>query len=354
MRNLPIVVLGIVLLALTVNIIGCTRYLEEETPTGYVPPAEPTTASAAPGTGPQEGAFSPAGIHQAAPAASRYSPYIGRPLSGAVLPISEELYAASIAAFENAYTAQGTPRIVVYFNRALSDEVREWMTPTREVMTGKGEKVSVGEGGATVVSEHGIVVETASEAKVEGTEDTERGLTSYQQRHIEQLRRENPQEQWMWRFEDFFLQPFLKAGAKTVDRATILRKVSAASGKQGEPYSLMAVKKIEMDALQEYADIYVELLVTRDHTAPTGYAFRALAKRIKDGIILGSVTKAGRDYRYDKSYEAIAGPSGYKLKKSSPALILENVSMELAIDLMNSMANSWQKQAPASATKINK
>ena len=99
--------------------------------------------------------------------------------------------------------------------------------------------------------------------------------------------------------------------------------------------------KIEMDALAEYADIFVELLVTRDATSPSGYSFRAVAKSVKDGIIVGSVTKAGRDAKYDKSYEAVTTSSGYELEKGSSALILENVSTELAIDLMNSMANSW-------------
>lgn len=329
------ILFGVAVCSLGYVLIGCTQYIEEETtisPVGAGPitPARP---------------FNPSGTNQAAQAASSFSPYIGKPLSGADKPITEEVYAASIAGFKESYAVQGYPRIAVYFNRALSDEVREWMTARREIVTGKGENVTVGQGGgATVVTDDGIVVTPGAEIKAEGAEDTERGVSTYEQRHMEQQMREDPREQWKWRFEDSFLQPFLKAGAKTVDRATILRLVAATSGKQGDPYSLNTIKKVEMDALAQYADIYVELLVTRDATSPTGYAFRALAKGTKDGIIVGSVAKGGRDYRYDKAYEAYATSSGYTLTKGSPALILEGVSEELAIDLMNSMANSWKSR----------
>jgi hypothetical protein len=274
------------------------------------------------------------------------SPYIGKPLSGAVQPMTEAVYAASIAEFKQAYTKAESPRIAVYFNKSLSDEVREWLTASRDVMSGKGEKVSVGESGATLVTPGGVVVETGSETTAEGSDDTERGVTTYTQRHLEELRRTNPEEIWMWRFEDNFLQPLLKGGAKTVDRATILRLVAAASGKQGDAYSPIAVKKIEMDALSEYADIFVEILVTRDHTSPSGYAFKASAKETKTGIVVGSVAKTGRDYRYEKSYEAVTTSSGYKIRRGSAALVLENVSQELAVDLMNSLVNTWNMRTP--------
>jgi len=330
-------VLAVTVYLLILSVSGCTRHLEQATPAAVL---SPTTDQPIPGYD-EGGTGAPVGVTQAAPASSPYSPYIGRPLSGAVEPVSEKAYAASITRFKQAYASANSPRIAIYFNRALSDEVREWFTPTRSVVTGRGQKVSVG-GGSAIVTPGGAVVDAGSEAKVEGQTDTDRGIAAYNQRHIENMARESPEESWMWRFEDNFLQPFIKGGAKIIDRATILR-LAAATEKQGDPYSLDAVKKIEMDALIGHADILVEILVTRDHASPSGYAFRATAKEIKTGTIVGSVTKTGRDYRYEKSFEAVATPSGYKLRKGSAALILENVSQELSVDLMNSLSISWKK-----------
>ena len=316
---------------------GCTQYLEEETPPVEVSSAQPIPAA-------NRGSAPPAGAARAAPAGSSYSPYIGKPLSGAVQPVTEETYAGSIARFRELYQAAESPRVAVYFNRALSDEVREWRTPGREVIAGVGERVSVG-GGPTVVTPQGTVVEGGG-TTVEGSTDTNRGVTTYSQQHVEQARRQDPEEAWMWRFEDNFLQPFMKAGAKTVDRATILRLVAASNANSSDPYSVTSVKSIEMKALGDLADVFVEILIRRDHASPSGYAFRATAKETRTGIVVGSATKTGRDYRYEKSYEVVSTESGYELNRSSAALVLENVSQELAIDLMNSMANSWAQGSP--------
>jgi hypothetical protein len=317
---------------------GCITYLEQRTLATTESPGrdQPVSGYERDRTGP------PAGAERAEPDASHYSPYIGRPLSGAAQPLAEELYAASVSRFGAAYAAAKKPRIAIYLNRVLSDEVREWITPSRIVISGKGEEVSVGSG-ATIVIPSGAVVETAPGAKANGSGDAERGVAAYRQTHTEDQHREKPEEVWMWQFEDNFLQPLLKAGAILVDRATILRLVAAASGTQSDAYMLEAVKQTEMRALVDHADILVELLVTRDHVSPSGYAFRATAKDTRTGMIVGSVTKTGRDYRYEKSFEAVAGPAGYEIERGSGALILENISQELAIDLMNSMSHTWRK-----------
>ena len=313
---------------------GCTTHLEQDTPASTPRNAEPVAPIAS--TQPS----APGGVTTSAPAASPQSPYIGRPMAGAVQPVSEDTYAASIERFRGAYAKAGAPRIAIYMNRSLSDEVREWITPVRGVVSGEGEKVTVGSG-PTVVTPGGAVVSTGGETSVEGSADTTRGVSAYTQYQTAQPTRRNPAEMWMWRFEDNFFQPFLKAGTKLVDRATMVRLTASGSGQENDPYTVTSVKQVEMDALTEYADIFIEVLVTRDHTSPSGYAFRAVAKQTKDGIISGSVTKTGRDSRYEKSFEVVSGPGGYDLQRSSDALVLENVSQELAIDLMNSLATSW-------------
>jgi len=315
---------------------GCKTYLERETPmttaSQPVPPAAPVEGSQP---------IAPSGVTGAAPRASATSPYLGQPLSTSPQPQTEEAYAGSLERFRKAYADANAPRIAVYFNRALSDEVREWITPARAVIAGKGQSVAVGEG-PTVVTPSGTVLEGGATVKAEGSTDTQRGVTGYTQVHTEEPQRPSPEELWTWSFEDHFLQPFLKAGAKMVDRATTLRLV--ASTKSQDATYIVPVKQVEMKALTGYADVLVEILVTRDHASPSGYAFRATAKQTRTGILMGSVTKTGRDPRYERPGEVIATPSGYELRKGSAPLILETVSQELAVDLMNSMATAWQNQ----------
>jgi len=325
-------------LALIIGLAGCTTYLEEPTP------AELVSNSPQPIGGWKQDTRLPTGAYESSPAASAISPYIGRPLSGATQAISTEAYEGSILRFQSEYTKVKSPRIAIYFNRVLSDEVREWRTQSRDVVAGIGEKVIVG-GGPTTVTTEGTVIEAESGIRAEGASDKERGVVAYSQSYIEQQKRQNLEDLWMWRFEDHFIQPFLKAGAKMVDRATILRLTAAKSTETEKvnKFNISSVKGLEMQALKEHAEILVEILVTRDASSPSGYAFRAVAKEITTGVLIGSVSKTGRDYRYEKAYEVVASPSGYELQKGSSALILENISEELAIDLMNSIASFWQK-----------
>jgi hypothetical protein len=325
--------LGISLIV-ALGLAGCTTYVETPTQQADISPVAPA---------PIGGTHDPAmaqGTQQAA-ISDRTSPFIGKPLSGSVKPLADEVYTASIQAFGEAYKRADSPRMAIYFNRVLSDEVREWITSSRSVVSGEGESVSVG-AGPTVITDEGAVINTNNGIQAQGSNDKQRGVVAYEQRHREQAQRQDPEASWMWRFEDYFLQPFLKAGAETVDRATILRLVAAGQD-QSDPYKVTAVKQIETTALTSHADVLIEIKINRDHASPTGYAFRAVAKETKTGVIVGSVTKAGQDYRYAKSFEAVATDKGYELKKGSTALVLENISQELAIDLMNSMKMVWSQ-----------
>ena len=67
-------------------------------------------------------------------------------------------------------------------------------------------------------------------------------------------------ESVLWRFQSAFVGPFLEVKAKIVDRATIIRQtgLEATQGKSPQEIDRMA---IEMNALNKYADIYVEILL---------------------------------------------------------------------------------------------
>ena len=243
----------------------------------------------------------------------------------------------TLARFALAYPSAGRPRIAVFLNRQVSDDVREWATDERSVVdrsetsnTEESEK-KTGEQGEDVAGE-----------KKQGTKHTVRE-TSYRQRYIGvEGKRPDPEEAWMWAFEDGFLQPFLRSGAVIVDRAVIMRLTAADSGKQGDAYDPMAVKKIEIEALRNHVDLFVELLVTRSPGSAYGYEFKATAKSIKNGVVAGHASSLRWDQKKKTKQAAAPTSQGYVYKEVEADLPpVHQVSGDLAVDLMDSLMNGW-------------
>lgn len=237
---------------------------------------------------------------------------------------------ATMKDFRNIYMEKGKPRIAIFLNRVLSDEVREWKTSVRHIESGDKK----------------VYYNTEKEGKGGQIEKTsyEGPQASYTQQHIENDgSRPNPGEEFFWAFENGFMGPFLKSGAKLVDRATIMRLAAAADKDQGSVRDLIVVKKVEMDALINNADIFVEILVTRAPNAPGGYLMKSIAKEVRTGRIIGTANnKAEHDNAAGLAKKAIATETGYELIDSPDAVDVEKSSQTLAINLMDSFVNMWR------------
>jgi hypothetical protein len=237
----------------------------EYTPAGHVEdgaPAPPTPAGDDEGSRQRSASLSPgAGPKPAAPTSVDYR----------VLPA---LDAAPIEKrFATAYERARRPRIAVFFNRTLSDEVREWTEPLRTTSTVTSDTKVIGPGGA--MSDKTTVTTTNNPGTNPVTEQ-----------------RDALGERLAWQVEAAFSQPLLAKGVKLIDRATILRLVALRSGKQGDPSAVMAVKEIEMSALVGQADYYVELLVSQATDSPLGYDLKAAVKQVSTGRIVANLTTA--------------------------------------------------------------
>ena len=307
---------------------GCVKtvYLEQETPPGTVPPPPPVVVQPAAPV-PQTTALRPA-----VPVAQ-------------ALPSSAEVSQGTIKRFKQAYAAKSRPRIAVFFNRALSDEVRQWNTPSRLVVSGQLGKVEVKRSRAAAAGVATPFGAAAAGAKAKDKLKVEGGPGAvYTQTHVDPTSRQAPPEDWMWQFEESFLREFLEANTILVDRATILRLVAADSGKQGDPHNLLSVKTVEMKALQEKADMFMELLVRRNPTAPIGYEFRATAKEVATGRILAIVSslrwkQSELDELVGKKFKATS--SGYVAVGDRGFPKLDRAASLLALDMMSSLAAFW-------------
>lgn len=272
---------------------GCTVYMEQETPAGFVPPhvqpvAQPTTEQ---------------GI---------------REVYSAKLTSEGEQYlrtgSRTLEDFRSAYRAAGKPRIAIYFNRSLSDDVSGWKGQERLVdnfhakaqtrhSSGSSQKDFLAVGGET------LEYQTA-------TRDPQRRGVS---------------DSWDWSLEEGFIEPFMTAGSIMVDRATILRLTGA--DKQNADLS---PRTVEISALKNYADIYVELLVSRQQNFGE-FAVKAIAKDIQTGAILASaMVKEGER---SASTEYIATANGFQPAGVGP----HAWGGSLADKIMVSLISNWSR-----------
>lgn len=299
---------------------GCIQNVEQTTPSGQVaPPVAPVYAQPYRTPGATQPYRTPE--PQARPAERQQQFEQPEPVKPTALFDS-----SIIGEFKNIYGAKGSPKLAIFLNRSLSDEVREWKTDQRAVLSFDGQR-TVTSGGATV------------------TTSGPGGESLYTQTHVENPGRTSPGESWMWEFENGFLQPFLDISANIVDRATIMRLTAASSGGQGSAYQPIAVKKVEMDALTGKADLFIEILIRRNPGSKLGYVFKASAKEVNTGIIRANVTSIGWEYGPVESTErVVADSTGYHFETIEPNQLPEVnvIARDLALALMRALGNNWR------------
>lgn len=208
------------------------------------------------------------------------------------------------ADFRKAYQRAGQPRLAIYFNRELSDDVEEWKTPVRieqAVTNRKGELMQA---------------ETAVHLRADTAN-----------------RRVNPPETRLWAFEDGFHSTFLAERAKLVDRRLMLRL--AAAKRPEDAKSAVAVRHVEIDAFKGYADVLVEVLIQRNTGAPSGYNFKAQATSVKNAQILAMVNASDIEPAQGRY---VAGPNGYERASSSDPEYIKSIGQQLAQRLMAALA----------------
>jgi hypothetical protein len=298
---------------------GCT-YVEQPTPPGQVAPLPPPPARVEPVKPYRNPNVQPT-APPPEPVASAQATGTGQAQAGPLMS------PAAQKEFDRVYRKKDSPRLAIFLNRSLSDEVREWRTTDRAVLSVKGEC-------------------TRQEGDRTETYKGPGGASAYGQTHISDRARTSPGEAWMWRFEEGFLGPFLDIGAKIIDRATIMRLTAAASGRQGSAYDPIAVKKIEMDSLTGKADLFIEILIRRAPNSTLGYEFKASAKEVNTGLIRANVTTLDWNYGIETREKVVATSTGYKFVEDEDASRLPEiniVSRDLALALMRSLAANWQR-----------
>jgi len=300
MRNhVQVVGRATVLLLLTSTVLGCESLhksviLDEVTPPGEIEPP-------------------PAQVHSE----TQVRPYRPEPgVSGlGETTVHSRDPKSPHSAFETAYRKANQPRIALYVNRALSDDVREWVS---------GSRLKVGY----------VQTSTTHNGQRTTTETVGTATASTQTRSHDGAGRERT-DHWIWRLEDAISQPFLDVGARLVDRAMIVRLASAQRGHN--PHEDEPVKLIEMLGLKDAADILVEIEISACPDDRLGYVFRIRAVDITSGTVLTSTTSASWDRNGRVSGQWLATSEGYE-RKGLPKP--EVVGYRLAEDIMNGLTSA--------------
>jgi len=231
--------------------------------------------------------------------------------------------------FAQAYVRAGRPRILLFWNQALSEAivsptassevVRQSSASSRNAM----DKSTAGPAGTARIND--------SESKDDSTKTTTR-TSGY----VEESRRQAAlSERNAVMLQQTFVEEMRRGGVRFVDKALAVRTTAAKRHRDGSDPKL-----VETDALLANADLLMEVLFVADKDAPVGYAFDVRVKDLKAGTeIASTVTRAIPPMRPGSPPGWTTGESGYERRPAGapPKPGVGDVGKALAHDVMVSL-----------------
>jgi hypothetical protein len=222
-------------------------------------------------------------------------------------------------AFRTAYAQAGRPRLAMFWNRELTARLSQWAARGRLLI--------------------------AREARVDSTEVTgeaDSATSLSWQRNQGQGRSGRSMGALAdAEFEAGFTAPMLDAGARLVDRATIMRvRESDTRGDAGHDRASDA-QIVETEALKGFADYVAEITMLPDAEAPGDRAFRVRVKRIPDGLIAASLVARGTQTAEAGRSRWVATSNGYEKVDDARLVSAENLGRAVALATMQALSRTW-------------
>jgi hypothetical protein len=230
--------------------------------------------------------------------------------------------------FRAAYAARKNPRMIVFWNRALSDStVANYRSDLR--ITAHTDQNATGSADI-YASRRQATVSGGSAGSATTTIDASAGRTA-----VDSMPRPGFAELQDWSAESAFSRTMVEAGAHLIDRAVAIRTTAAKDkpGKDDVPDRQYA----EGAALLAKADILVEVLQAPDRERRTGFSFRVNIKEIQSGRILGSFI-SDADAAAGEVADWVPGRDGFQQKRDA---VTEAIGRRLATDTMRALLTGW-------------
>lgn len=235
-------------------------------------------------------------------------------------------------AFAATYVAAGQPRIALFWNMALSEDVSD----------NKVSRTSL-QGGSTR-NWNGIDKITSGEAESATLRDGEEKRANKMTMTSEDLitnkdkRKASLAESDAWKLETAFAGALHTANMRFTDRSTIMRMAHVQQGKD----ATSDMHTIEATALQGKADMFMEVLITKDSKAPLGWGFLVSLKDVKSGTQLVTFYSAAVPH-YGAAPEPYFVATNKGFQKVTPPVVnatVADVGRALARDTMRELQNA--------------
>ncbi|WP_296717386.1 hypothetical protein [Erythrobacter sp.] len=254
-----------------------------------------------------------------APAAAQYRE--GTPEVLAAPARAPNMRAAQETRSADDYRRAGSPRIVVFWNRELSDRIaNDYDT----VLTDRGETAV---DTAAEVSRNGRYAEGA----LVTTRDREVRLG---RREVEDDRRDSLlDESREWELLEAFQSRLQSNGLVLVDRSLAVRAIAAAEGGPADKQTA------EMRGIAGLADLMMTLTQTGAPDAPLGIRFKITVTDLDSGQIVTTLVAEGEGPPRGPG-RFVAGANGFE-REQPPALDAAQAGANLASDLMMRLAGKW-------------
>ncbi len=236
---------------------------------------------------------------------------------------------AVLQRFRSAYSARKQPRLAVFWNRQLSDQVATtYRDGLRIRSTGGAESTRTHD---ETRSLDGVTSMTQNTSSFDKTTDIDRRDGPINSAP----RRPGFAELNDWQFENGFTNAFLNAGGRLIDRNLIIRGSAEAKNPDGRPN----LQGIEAAALAAKADLLMEVLQTPDQTSPSGFAFRVAIKDLKSGMIVTNVVSRAVP-REEGPPRYVATNQGFE--RATQSYGVDDVGNTLALETMSALLGVWR------------
>lgn len=237
---------------------------------------------------------------------------------------SGDTSAADAEAFRAAYRKAGSPRMVVYWNRDLSDAVTTQYDHVQQAthVAGAAAVAQLSNDGRTLTQDAGVASVTT--------------LRSGERRIDDNGARQLLPENSDWPLMTAFNARLQGAGAQLVDRTVALRAHAADQSDEQRKDT----QTLELKALQGKADVLVEVLQTHDASAPFGVMFRVEVKRVATGELLASLVSNGKAPKPAPG-RFVAGGKGY-VREAAPEQTIAQAGDVVANATMTALTRRWQ------------
>ena len=177
---------------------------------------------------------------------------------------------AALNAFARWYQAAGRPRMLLYWNRQLTDETTTRRTDKTIVERTYGESTS----GETTATDFG-------EATLKETDGTERKVTSRESEAITGKAYSKMNRQASDVLETVFVNTFLAVAVEVVDRDAMIRRLSLENPREERA----DVQFLESQAMASGIDYLVEVLPSPVPGSPTGLSFIVKIKHLRSSSL---------------------------------------------------------------------